>query len=327
MSFQEFLPFETSGENNFTLTAAELIDNALDVIQVGSDGEGVEPEDYARALNALNLVMRELQAQGLHLASYRTGFLFLDAEVERYVLEDSDNVEATNRYFQTTLSADVTSPTTTIPVTDATNISVGDRLGVFKNDSNLFWATVTDITVTTSPAADITIDEAINGDADSGCDVLNYTNPLEPVSRIHYVMRRDFLTTDVPINQISRQEYEALPFKTSTPGVPSEAYYDRIIPQGELFIWSPPVNSSYIIRFWYESKIDDLKDPTDALDMDKFYLPVVVHTLALRMCSRLGISTEIYQRVKTEQQEILDNVLSYDNEVTSWSVSLNREAR
>lgn len=321
MSYQDFLPRTPSGVNTFTLTASELIENAFDVIQVGVDGEGVEPEYYERGLRALNLVMRELQAQGLHLTSFRAGYVFPPEDTAEMVVEDQ---KATNVYYATTLSSDVTSPTTTIPVTDSTNMSVNDTIGILKDDSTIFWSTISTITPGVAPAADITISDSIDGDASSGCQVFTYTNAIEPIARVLKVSRRDNFDTDVPISMLSRDEYESLPYKEGNSGVPSLAYYWRSRGKGTLFLWPPAENEKYIMRLWYETRMDDFKSPDDAIDMDRIYLPVVVHTLALRMCARFGISTEIYQRVKAEQMEIMANALSYDNEVEPIKISLQR---
>lgn len=324
MSFQDFLPFEVSGENNFTLTTAEIVKDAFDILQIGVDGEGVSSDDYDRAIRALNLVMREMQAQGLHITSYRAGYIFLEEGKVEYVPENASDSKATNKYYCTTTTAAVTAPTTTVPVTDASNMTEGDQFGVLRDDSTIFWTTIDTITTTTSPAADITIADAFVGSADSGTTVINYTSGIEPIARVLKTLRRDNFTTDVPISLLARDEYEHLPFKETTEGLPSQAYYWRSERRGTMFVWPPPANDTYIMRLWYEARIDDLKDPTDRLDLDRAYLPAIVHTLALRLCQRFGISTEIYQRVKVEQQEIMNNVLSYDDEVGPISVSIQR---
>ncbi len=323
MSYQDFQPFDTSGISTFTLSASEIIQEALDTVGVGTDGEGIAPEDYARSLRALNLVLRELQAQGLHISSYKTGFMFMTEDEEDYVVEDQ---KATNEYWQTTLSADATSPTTSITVTDSTNMNLNDTIGILKNDSTIFWSTISTITPTVAPAATVVIADSLDGDADSGCTVVNYTTAIEPIARVLKVLRHENFDTDAPISLLSRSEYEDLPYKTGNSGTPSLAYFDRQRPKGKLFVWPPPDSEKHVMRLWYEARIDDLKTPEDALDMDRAYLPAVVYTLAIRLCDRFGISNEVYQRVKVAQQEIMANVLSYDDEVTPVKVSLQRNS-
>jgi len=132
MSFDDFLPPVTSDSTTFTLTTEEIIKNAFDIIQVGTDGEAVEPEYYERARDTLNLVMRELQAQGLHITSYRTGTLFLVGSQVKYVIEDSNS---TNEFFQTEIALDAAIAQTFIQVVDATDMTVSDFIGIIQGDT------------------------------------------------------------------------------------------------------------------------------------------------------------------------------------------------
>ena len=76
MSFREFLPFTPEDSNYFQLTLNEMITYSAGLIQVGIDGEGLAAYDYARCVNAANLAILEMQNQGLHLSSYKVGYLF-----------------------------------------------------------------------------------------------------------------------------------------------------------------------------------------------------------------------------------------------------------
>ena len=68
-------------------------------------------------------------------AEFRTGFLFLKAGQTDYIIK---NEESTNQYYKTETTADVVDTDTVIPVEDASNMTVGDRIGIYKNDNNLF---------------------------------------------------------------------------------------------------------------------------------------------------------------------------------------------
>jgi len=319
MTFRSFEPYDRSNVNSFTLTGTELIKMAFDVLQIGVDGEEVQAEDYARALTYVNLVLRFLQAEGLHISSWFTGFLFTEANVDEYILED---VKATNQYYSTTLSAASTSPTTSITVADSTNMTVGDQIGIFKDDNNIFWSTISSITPTVAPAATVVIDDNTDGDVASGNDVVTYTSAIQPISRILKLSRRENLTNDVPLTMLSREEYESLPNKSDT-GTPSQGYYWRAFNKGKLYLWNVPADSSYMIRFWYETRIDDIKDPENMLDLDRTYLPVIVWSLAEMMATPFGSSDAVYSRVKMKSDELLAQALSYDDEIESFSVDIS----
>jgi hypothetical protein len=318
MSFREFLPYTPADGNYFQLTLEEMINAAAGLAQVGVDGESMEPEYYQRAVVAANLVMLELQAQGLHLSSYNVGYLFLQPDQYEYVIE---NEKATNTYYETTLSAAEATGQTVLSVTSTDDFEVDDIVGVTLDDESLQWSTVSSIDTVLST---ITIADALTDDAASGNYVFNYREVLKQISRIHQIWRRDNYVNDIPINVVGQQEYDALPYKTTSNGVPSIAYYHRAIPKGKLFLWPVPASSYPIMGFWYERKLGQLKDPTDVIDLDQFYYPAVVYTLALRLCDVFAASNDVYQRLKMTQAEMLAEALSYDDEQQPIKISPNR---
>lgn len=325
MSFQSFLPPEPSGSTSFTLTLEEIINESAGILQIGEDGEALEPEDYARFRNVVNLCIQEIQTQGINLATFRTGFLFVTEGQVEYTLNGNDRT--TNEYFQTCTTAAITAPATTFDVEDADNMEVDDKILLEKNDSNFFQSTIVSITPTTPPAATIEVADTITEDVDTGATVLNYRESLDSISRIldGGIYRRDFFTTDIPITMISRDEYQRLPFKETTSGFVSLGYFWRARNDGQLFLWPPPQDETQIINFWYESKINDMINPKDAIDLDQFYLPYFVQLVAYRACNRFGISTELRGRVQEEYFELREQTLTYDDSVTHLKVSLNRE--
>lgn len=317
MTFQSFLPFTPETENNFTLTLTELISSAFELVQIGVDGEDIEPEYYERAVNIVNLVIQEMQTQGLHLTSYKVGWLFLQPDQFKYVIEDENS---TNEYWQRTLSADEATGQTVLSVDSVEDLEVDDPIGIILDDGSLQWTAVTAVGADT-----VTVDDALTDDATEGNYLFNYRTALRQISRVHQFWRRDNYVNDVPIQMISQQEYDLLPRKDAPPsGLPSQAYYHRTIPKGVLRLWVAPQNAQYIIGFWYECKIGQMRNSSDAIDFDQFYLPAITHTIALRMCNRFGISTEIMTRVKAEQEELMALALTYDDEQTPIKISPNR---
>jgi hypothetical protein len=67
-----------------------------------------------------------------------------------------------------------------------------------------------------------------------------------------------------------------------------------------------------------------MKDPTDAIDLDQFYIPAFVYTVALRLCDTFAVSNDVYGRIKEAQADIMAQALSYDDEGTPVKISPNR---
>jgi len=320
MTYQSFQQYTVSGVNSFTLTAIEILDEALDILGIGVDGEDMEPEYYARLLKTLNLVLRYMQSQGLHLNTFSTGTLFLEAGKFQYNIEKSSS---TNQYFSNETNADLLATATTLTFDNVPQetVFVDDEIIIEQNDKSYFKSTVVSFTST-----EIEIADGLPADLPEGSAVYTYSSELMPISRIMHIWRRDAdnPTSDVPIELISKQEYDWLPNK-NTSGLPSQAYYQRLDPEGILYLWQAPQNDSdYIVQFDYERKIDDMKDPTDKLDMNRTYLPAVIYTTALWGADKFQVSSEIRQRVEMRQKEIMEQALSYDDEVTDIQISLQR---
>jgi hypothetical protein len=316
MSFRSFLPYTPQTENNFQLTLEEMISDALGIIQVGVDGEEVEPEYYARARVVANRVVLEMQMMGLHLSSYKVGYLFLQPDQYQYVIE---NENATNTYYQRTLSAAEATGQTVLSVDDVTDLEVDDTIGITLDDGSIQWTTVSAVGADT-----VTVSDALTDDAASGNYLFNYRVALRQISRIHQIWRRDNYVSDIPITMISQQEYDALPYKTTSSGVPSISYYHRSIPKGTLYLWPLPSTAIPIMGFWYECKLGQLENTTDVIDMDQFYIPFFVQRLALRCGEAFAISSEALARVKQTDEELMALSLSYDDEATPIKISPNR---
>jgi hypothetical protein len=316
MSFQSFIQYTPETENNFQLTLAEMINDALGIIQVGVDGESIEPEYYERARVVANRVVLEMQTMGLHLSSYKVGYLFLQPDQYRYVIEDEN---ATNTYYERTLSADEASGQTVLSVDDVTDLEVDDTIGITLDDGSIQWTTVSAVGADT-----VTIADALTDDAADGNYIFNYRVALRQISRIHQIWRRDNYVNDIPITVVGQQEYDALPYKTTNNGVPSISYYHRSIPKGTLFLWPVPTNAIPIMGFWYECKLGQLRDSTDVIDLDQFYIPFFVQRLALRCGEAFAISSEALARVKQTDEELMALALSYDDEGTPIKISPNR---
>lgn len=317
MSFREFLPYEPSTANYFQMTLTEIISDALGIVQIGVDGEEVEPEYYKRMVNVVNRCVLEMQAKGLHLTSYKVGYLFLQPDQYKYVIEDENS---TNEYWSRQLSADEATGQTVLSIDGADDLEVDDIIGITLDDGSIQWTTVDSIDSVTPT---VTIADALTGDAGEDNYIFNYRTALRQISRVHQMWRRDNYVNDVPITQLSQQEYDVLPFKTTSPGLPSQWYYHRALPKGVLYLWTIPVNSTYIIGFWYECKLGQMKDATDTMDLDQFYYPAFTYLCALRACDTFGLSSEVKASVKVTADELMSEALSYDDEGSPVKITPN----
>lgn len=108
-------------------------------------------------------------------------------------------------------------------------------------------------------------------------------SPVRPL-RILSVNMVNASSVEIPMNEMTRDEYKALTSKTTT-GTPTQYYYDRQRESALLYVW--PVFSAVTTETFkvdYEREFEDLTDLDDVLD-----LPVEWHdTAVLQLAARLA---------------------------------------
>lgn len=92
---------------------------------------------------------------------------------------------------------------------------------------------------------------------------------------------------DLPMNRMSREEYQALPVK-DTQGYPTQFYYDRQRDGGTFYVWPAPDATAGTIKFTYRRYIMDAGDGTKTLDIPKEWLEAVTSNLAVRLSPYYG---------------------------------------
>lgn len=95
----------TSGVIQSKRPISELIDEAFDYCQIAVEEESLTAEEYKRALNAANMMMRTWQGQGFHLWQYTEGTLFVQSGRTEYnfkpeVQPDSYEVLVDSRFVR-----------------------------------------------------------------------------------------------------------------------------------------------------------------------------------------------------------------------------------
>lgn len=87
---------------------------------------------------------------------------------------------------------------------------------------------------------------------------------------------------DLPIQALSRQEYFALPNKT-TQSRPVSYYYDRQRDTGRMYVWPTADSGLGTIGFTYRRHINDAGDGTNTLDLPDEWAEAVCYGLAKRL--------------------------------------------
>lgn len=306
----------TSGVYDLTLQAGEIFAEAFDMLQSAADGESLTADMEKRASRSLNILISEIQSQGIHLWTYTEGTLFLQKGQFEYDFNDA-TTRLTNNLIRDALAADAAAPASTIEVVDGTKFTDGDKIGVVLADRSIFFTTVDG-----APAGDVvTLAAPTTGAAIRGTEVYAYNDTFMPISRTLDIRRADSDTLELPMNMEPRDRYYEQPNKTDL-GVPVIAYYSRQIPQGEMLIWAAPNDAGTLINFTYERKIQIVTKAADDVDFPQYWIPALTANLAKALMPKYGASQGAAQYVNAEAKRTMDQALSYDNAIYGHEIRI-----
>ena len=302
----------TSGTYNLSLTLNEILEETFDQLQIGADGESLSGDMKNRGKKTLNIMLKAWEGQGIHLWTYEEGTLFLEVGRSEYPFGDA-TVHVANTFYQTTTDADEAIGQTVISVTSTANMSVNDPIGIVVDDNTLHWSTIASIVTNDT----VTINDALTVAASSGAVVYYYpaTPAFKPVSRLatgrQAVRRRESEGYEIPINNLSREDYQNLPNKNQN-GTVIQTYYSRLQPTGTMFVWNAPVSAKPVLRFSYERRIQVMEDADDTFDMPEDWYEAIVFNLAQRLIPKYSCTPQRALEIKELAKNALDVALGFD---------------
>ena len=142
------------------------------------------------------------------------------------------------------------------------------------------------------------------------------TETLIPVSRLtpNGVRRRESTDFEIPIFSASKVDYTDLPNKSAL-GQPIQAYYERSIRFGKMFLWTAPSSSVPVINFTYERQLQQVINASETLDVAEEYHEAIIYNLARRLLPKEGASADLATLIIGEAERSYDEALGYDNAV------------
>ena len=138
----------------------------------------------------------------------------------------------------------------------------------------------------------------------------SYTlSPVRPLKILSARLKVNGIET--PMIEMSRNEYDELPDKTST-GRPTQFYYDRQKEAALFYVW--PVLSTAAgetVEYTYAREFEDISGASDIIDIPAEWYDAVVKNLAVRLSHTYG-SAERRQMIRIEAKDALDEALAGD---------------
>jgi hypothetical protein len=127
---------------------------------------------------------------------------------------------------------------------------------------------------------------------------------------------RDVNGYDTPLIMISRQEYDMQGQKSSS-GTPNQYYYDRQEPNGVLYLFNVPSDSTHTVHAQIQRQFYDMTTSTDAFDFPEEWFEVLKWNLASGLSMEYGISQEMIPYFDQKASMLLAEAFDYSVEESS----------
>lgn len=92
---------------------------------------------------------------------------------------------------------------------------------------------------------------------------------------------------EIQMARLNRDDYTNLPNKNFTANQPYQYWFNRTIPQPEIYLWPVPSDPFVQMTVWYSRQIQDVGDLTDELEIPQRWYLAVQNMLAHQMSMEL----------------------------------------
>lgn len=290
------------------------------------------------AAEALNMIVKRLEANGLQLWERKWGVVFPRVNQGVYVLGSpgpaGDHACLANPlgygdFVNTTLSSAAASGATTIVVTSTTsNYSTGIsvftmattyNIGVELDSGDLQWTTINGAL----SGSTVTLTAALTGAASSGNRVFCYqTKLMRPLRILDGWVRQLSSNSDIPINIIPRENYNRFGIKTST-GVPVQLYHDPQSNTGNIYIYPVFSTVDQLLYIEFEKPIDDFSSSSNDFDLPQEWGEYLKYAVAFAIAPEYEVTDTKFKQIKELMDESFNLVDGYDQETTSLFIQPN----
>jgi hypothetical protein len=94
-------------------------------------------------------------------------------------------------------------------------------------------------------------------------------------------------STEITMSRLNRDDYTNLPNKNFTANQPFQFWFNRTIPQSQIWLWPTPQNAFYQMTVWYSRQIMDVGDLYGELEIPQRWYMAVLCMLSHQMSQEL----------------------------------------
>jgi hypothetical protein len=178
----------TSGVYSFSMTATEIIRDALEHLGVIDPEQPLKASDAASMLRSLEGMIRSFQAEGIGLWLNQNVSIFLPKSDQSVLLGPTGgNASPASGVVSTTLLADAAAGAAAIDVSSITGLANAMYIGIELDSGSMQWTTING-----APVGDtVALSAVLTGAASAGNAVFAYTTKIQRPLQIIELRRRD----------------------------------------------------------------------------------------------------------------------------------------
>lgn len=295
-------------------TAGDLIREALRASTITGAEMPVEYADFANGQTALNDILSHWQAQGIHLWSETEAVLPLNPNQQSYTLGVNGDHCFSAYVYTTGLAA--LAGSTALDVVSTTGMTAGDNIGIELSTNVRQWTTI----ATVVDGNSLTLSAPLQASVDNLASIYTYTDLIDQPLRILSVRYSDeFPFDELPVNQVSREEYYEQPTKTTT-GSATSWYYSRQLNAGLLSIWPVAARAENVLRFTFVKPQYIPTDQTDYVQIPAEWFLPLKWAVACELGTTYAIDPARQAVNEAKAANFLQTALDADVEVASFYV-------
>jgi len=306
----------TSGSKNYAITRSDIIEAAYRKTGEFDIGESISGDETAAASLALNLLVKELVAEGIDIWLRDEITLFLQPDTKSYALGTTN---ATASYNETTLTGAEAIASTVWGVTSSTGMTAADIVGVKTSDNTIHW----DVIASVDSSTQITGTTGLDVAAASGAKVYAYTTTAGRPQKILSAYRRDTSNIDTTVAIIGEEDYAQQSNKSSN-GPPVQLWYHPTLTTGTMYVW-PIDGGSTVDKLVFNAQFlpDDFDSSSDNPEFPIEWGNFLIWGLAAEIATELGVPEREQGRLWQIAEHKKEILLSYDSENASVIFALD----
>jgi len=249
------------------------------------------------ARRSLNIMFQEWGNRGLHFWEVANTNITLETNKNEYRIFRATS-DGNSNGVTSTLTAAIATTSATTGITIASKDRMPDSGTINVGSENISYTGFNSLELTG-------VTRGVNGTTaathSNGAAITNFVNQATEILEASF---RNSSNVDSPLEKINRSQFQALSNKTAT-GQPSQYFVQRFIDHVLITIYLTPSSTQNgdVINFYYEKRIQDAGDYTNATDVPYRFVP----------CMVAGLS--YYLAMKYAQPRIQEMKLIYEDEL------------